>query len=447
MSEGLHSGVHPGSDALNAFVERALPEHDRLECLAHLAECAQCREVVFLAQKAAELAEPVGIAKPVAAPQAPVSFWQRLLRPTAVVSVVAAAIVAVFSLGLYRMVRPAEPQPQVTASTEAPAAPESAATAPAAPARAVTRPEEQPPGLQPTTLQPTPRNVSPPPVPREQEQPPASPAPPPAAAAAAVAAPAVAPPEVALSPPPPPPPPAAVLAADTALVANLAQEAGVVGTISDPAGAVISSARVELKSEDTGVTYTSSSDARGQYSIAGLAPGRYDFSVTVPGFKKLVKPGINVQPQEMARLDSALQIGAASESVTVTAEAPLLKTESGELSHNVDVTSLNQLPLLTGAPGNARAITGASPVYTLPDKSTPVSVAAKEKLVLAVDSAGALFVSENAGKIWTRVKAAWKGKVVRVAVSANTMFQLTTNPASTWVSTDGRHWSESHAPR
>jgi hypothetical protein len=286
-------------------------------------------------------------------------------------------------------------------------------------------------------LQPTTRKASPRDVLREREQPPASPAPAPAPAAPPV----VAPPVVASAPPPPPPP------APVAAAAQVAEEAGVVGTIIDPAGAVISSARVELKNEDTGSTYTSTSDARGQYSIAGMPPGRYDFSVTSPGFKKFVRSGIDVQPREMARLDSALQVGAASESVTVTAEATLLKTESGELSHQVTLDSLNALPLLTGARGNVQAVTGASPAYTLPDKSTPVSVATKDKLVAAVDSAGALLVSENAGKNWTRVKAAWKGKAVRVAVSANAMFELTTDPASTWVSADGRNWSEAHTSR
>ena len=368
MSERIHPGVHPDPDALNAFVENALPEHERIECLGHLAKCAQCREVVFLAQKAAEIEEPVAL------PEAPVPFWQRLLQRRAVVSVVAAAIIAVLSFGLYRMIRPAEPPPQLTAS----------------------------------------------PVP----------------------APAAATPPVVASAPPPAPPPASVAAAP-----QVAEAAGVIGTIIDPTGAVIASARVELKNEGTGATYTSTSDARGQYSIAGLAPGRYDFSVTSPGFKKFVTPGINVQPQEMARLDSTLNVGAASESVTVTAEAALLKTESGELSHQADSTSPNELPLLTGARGNVPAVTPASPLYKLPDKATPASVATKDKLVVAVDSAGALFVSKNAGKNWTRVKAAWKGKVVRVGLSANAMFELTADPASTWVSTDGLHWSEAHISR
>jgi len=54
MSELLQHGNHPDSDQLNAFAEYVLPEHERLETLAHLAECADCRQIVFLAQHAQE---------------------------------------------------------------------------------------------------------------------------------------------------------------------------------------------------------------------------------------------------------------------------------------------------------------------------------------------------------------------------------------------------------
>ena len=61
MSEELHPGLHPDADALNAFLEGALPEHKRAECLTHLADCALCREVVFLAREAAESEEPAAV--------------------------------------------------------------------------------------------------------------------------------------------------------------------------------------------------------------------------------------------------------------------------------------------------------------------------------------------------------------------------------------------------
>ena len=51
MSEYRQPGLHPDADSLNAFIEGVLAEHERIECLAHLSECARCREIVYLAQE------------------------------------------------------------------------------------------------------------------------------------------------------------------------------------------------------------------------------------------------------------------------------------------------------------------------------------------------------------------------------------------------------------
>lgn len=62
MSEFLHPGQHPDADQLSAFAEHVLPDHERAEMLAHLVECAHCRQVVFLAQGTQEAQTPVGAA-------------------------------------------------------------------------------------------------------------------------------------------------------------------------------------------------------------------------------------------------------------------------------------------------------------------------------------------------------------------------------------------------
>lgn len=73
-------------------------------------------------------------------------------------------------------------------------------------------------------------------------------------------------------------------------------------------------------------------------------------SVAVPGFKGFLRSGITVAVAQTLRIDVGLEIGAASESVRVTADAALLKTDSGDMSHNVTVQTLNDLPVLgTGA--------------------------------------------------------------------------------------------------
>ena len=59
-------------------------------------------------------------------------------------------------------------------------------------------------------------------------------------------------------------------------------------------------------------------------------------TVDAAGFKKFERPGLVVQVAETERVDAVLQVGASTDTVTVSAEAPLLKTESGEISHQVD---------------------------------------------------------------------------------------------------------------
>ena len=120
----------------------------------------------------------------------------------------------------------------------------------------------------------------------------------------------------------------------------------ITGTISDPAGAVIASAAVSARNTETGATYPVAASATGNYTIPQLPAGTYELSVTVPGFKKFIRPGLIIQAAQTIRVDATLQVGDATESVTVEAEAPLLKTESGELSQTIATQTMDALPLL-----------------------------------------------------------------------------------------------------
>jgi hypothetical protein len=128
----------------------------------------------------------------------------------------------------------------------------------------------------------------------------------------------------------------------------LAQSDGsITGTVADPGAAVVAGAPVEAKNTNTGAVYKAATSGTGNYTITALPAGTYDVSVTAPGFKKENRPGVNVVASTAFRVDFTLQVGAATDSVTITAEAPELKTESGELSHNVTTASLDSLPILT----------------------------------------------------------------------------------------------------
>ena len=127
----------------------------------------------------------------------------------------------------------------------------------------------------------------------------------------------------------------------------------ITGTVSDASGAVIPGATIEAKNVATGATFQGGSSETGNFTLAQLPVGTYELSATLPGFKKFVRPGLVVQVAQILRVDVALEVGGAGEEVTVEAAAPLLKTESGEISANVSMDTLNAIPILTlGAGAN-----------------------------------------------------------------------------------------------
>jgi len=121
----------------------------------------------------------------------------------------------------------------------------------------------------------------------------------------------------------------------------------ITGTISDPQGSVVPNAAVEARNTGTGAVYPVAASATGNYTIAQLPSGTYELSVVVPGFKKLIRPGLIIQAAQTIRVDATLEVGNAAESVTVNEEAPLLKTESGELSNTIATQTMDTLPLLS----------------------------------------------------------------------------------------------------
>jgi hypothetical protein len=103
----------------------------------------------------------------------------------------------------------------------------------------------------------------------------------------------------------------------------------ITGTVSDPAGAVVANAPIQAKNVETGVVYEGATSTTGNYTLVQLPAGSYQVSVTVPGFKKYTRSGLTVQVAQTLRIDVTLEVGATSDSVTVSEAATLLKTESG----------------------------------------------------------------------------------------------------------------------
>jgi hypothetical protein len=137
----------------------------------------------------------------------------------------------------------------------------------------------------------------------------------------------------------------------------------ITGTVSDPAGAVLANAAVEVRNTETGALYQVGTSGTGNY-VVQVPTGTYQVSVTAPGFKQYVRPNIVVPVEQTLRIDVPLEVGAATESVTVNEAAPLLKTESGELAQNVAAETLDSLPILGIGNANVGA-TGIRSVYSV----------------------------------------------------------------------------------
>src|SRR5262245_28955384 len=123
------------------------------------------------------------------------------------------------------------------------------------------------------------------------------------------------------------------------------QSGRIVGTVYDPQHAGIPGANVTVENLATNVTRTVVTDAAGNYAITPLDPGRYRVTAEVAGFQKTVKDGLELIVGQSARVELTLDLSTLSTEVQVTAQTPLLNTESATLSQVVTNEQIVDLPL------------------------------------------------------------------------------------------------------
>ena len=123
--------------------------------------------------------------------------------------------------------------------------------------------------------------------------------------------------------------------------------AAIVGTITDPAGAAVSGATVTATSVERGTTYSAVSERDGLYRIPSVPVGNYTLTVDKTGFATVTREAFVLTMNEVARIDLALKIGQTSQTVKVTGTAPLLQTQSTQVSTIIDAKTNDELPLAT----------------------------------------------------------------------------------------------------
>ncbi|MGC2541603.1 MAG: carboxypeptidase-like regulatory domain-containing protein, partial [Candidatus Sulfotelmatobacter sp.] len=117
------------------------------------------------------------------------------------------------------------------------------------------------------------------------------------------------------------------------------------GSVTDTSGAIVTDAKVTLTNLGTSEKRTQSSGSDGLFTFVNLFPGQYKIDVEKQGFKHFVRADVVVQVQQDTHIVSQLQVGEVSQVVEVTAETPLLQTESSALGQVIEQRKANDLPL------------------------------------------------------------------------------------------------------
>jgi len=119
----------------------------------------------------------------------------------------------------------------------------------------------------------------------------------------------------------------------------------ILGTVMDQTGAVVPDVTVTATSTETGVSRVTRAGTNGTYRFSALPVGSYTVQAEKPGFQTVIQSGLRITIGQEAVINFRLQVGTVAESISVTAEAPIVNTTSGTLSSLVSEQTVSDLPL------------------------------------------------------------------------------------------------------
>jgi hypothetical protein len=154
-----------------------------------------------------------------------------------------------------------------------------------------------------------------------------------------------------------------MLAAGTAFGQGF--QGGLRGSLKD-AGGVVPGVEVTLTNEQTNVKRSTVTNERGEYVFANVDPGNYNVKAALQGYKTVDRGGIRIATQQFLTLDLVMEVGAITESVTVTGQAPLIETGNASQGTVLDSAALQTLP----APGRNAFMIGTTVPTVIPSGDT-----------------------------------------------------------------------------
>ena len=120
-----------------------------------------------------------------------------------------------------------------------------------------------------------------------------------------------------------------------------------VGRVLDPTGALVRGANVALINRGSGNSHSCKSDEGGNFYFALLPPGNYNLSISRTGFVHLNVPNVNILVTETSQIDLHLEVGSVTETVEVSSDASLIRSNTIASGRVVNQTAVIGLPLVT----------------------------------------------------------------------------------------------------
>ncbi len=136
-----------------------------------------------------------------------------------------------------------------------------------------------------------------------------------------------------------------MLAACVATAGAQTFKATLVGEVKDTNGAAVPGATVTVSEKATARSQTVTSNADGGFTVTQLPPGTYEVTVEAPGFKRTVQTGLVLETEQTQRLNLVLEVGNVSETISVTAEVPVVNTDTSDKGEVITNRQVTDLPL------------------------------------------------------------------------------------------------------
>src|SRR5215472_16519210 len=143
--------------------------------------------------------------------------------------------------------------------------------------------------------------------------------------------------------------------------------AGITGRVTDPSNSAIVAATVSAKDLDRGTVWPTKTNEDGIYAFPRIPAGDYEVRVDAHGFKTFVQERLHLDLNQRARLDVSMQVGAVQESISVSAEAALLQTDTTQVGTQVNPQTIDHTALISR---NPVALTLLAPGVVTPNPAT-----------------------------------------------------------------------------